>query len=64
MADNLKTVNKSKIDRLRDGEKVTCSACRNGVYVPSYGTPETTFIFKCTKCNSHINMTPGAAIVE
>lgn len=45
-----------RIKRMRNGEKIKCSRCKEG-YISAVGDPKTTKVFKCDKCETGIVLT-------
>ena len=45
-----------RIKRMRNGEKIKCSRCKDG-YISAVGNPKTTNVFKCDKCEKGIVLT-------
>lgn len=45
------------LNELRNGKKVVCNECGNGIYKPACGTePKTTHCFECNSCGTKINI--------
>lgn len=45
-----------RIKRMRNGEKIKCSHCKDG-YISAVGNPKITNVFKCDKCETGIVLT-------
>ena len=55
------------IEKLRNGEDVTCLECEKGKYTTSLKSPEdikTCNYFRCNNCGSVVHCTPADVIVE
>lgn len=50
----------NRLEQLRNGEKVLCSKCKKGYYIPYNTTADKAHSFNCSnpECNSHINIDP------
>lgn len=45
-----------KLNKLLNGEKVTCTECGKGTYEPIGGDFKKTHCFKCSYCGAKINI--------
>ncbi len=45
-----------KIDKMRNGEKIKCTKCKNG-FVSAVGDPKTTKVFRCDSCETSMVLT-------
>lgn len=50
--------------RLKNGEKVICSICHKGFYIPYNATPDKAHSFVCSNknCNGHYHWDPNIDI--
>jgi len=53
---------KSKIERLRNGEKIKCSKCKDGYYKSASSDVKTSDCFICDKCKSIVQISKNVII--
>ena len=53
---------KSLIERLLDGEEITCQICHKGIYRPFNPRFKINHSFVCDQCGSHIHWDPVVEI--
>lgn len=45
-----------RIEKMRNGEKIKCTRCKDG-YFSAVGDPKTTNVFRCDKCQTGMTLT-------
>ena len=52
----MKTAVEEKIEKMRNGEKITCPKCKKGFF-SAIGDPKTTNVFRCDTCEAGMTLT-------
>ena len=52
----MKTATEERIERMRNGEKLPCPKCKEGLF-SAIGDPKTTNMFGCDKCSAAMTLT-------
>ena len=52
----MKTNISTKIEKMRNGEKIKCPKCDNG-FISAIGDPKTTNVFRCDGCQTGMTLT-------
>lgn len=52
----MKTESEKRIEKMRNGEKIKCPRCKDGLF-SAVGDPKTTKVFRCDTCETGMVLT-------